>query len=134
MKRSPSPQTLKDPITENNQHKRSASADQGHPNNDVFYNYQSGNNQLTMLFSPLLLPHPSISWPTLSAKTVVTPERLGLGCFGTVLLSAHCAASNIAKLGQPGRKILPRPQLRKGKRSGKQVLFLQDRELSPASL
>lgn len=90
-----------------------------------------------MLFSPLLLPHPSISWPTLSAKSILTPERSGLAilcCFGTVLPSAHCAASSIAKLGDPGRKILPTSQLRKGKRSQKQVQFLQDGGLSPASL
>lgn len=121
-------------ITENNQHTRSASADQGHPNNNVFYNYQSGNNQLTTLFSPLLLPHPSISCPTLSTKTILTPEKSGLACFGRVLPSAHCAASSVAKLSDPGRKTLPRSQLRKGKRSQKQVQFLQDGGLSPASL
>lgn len=45
-----------------------------------------------MLSSSFLLPHPSTSWPTLSAKTVFTSERLGLVFLTTVLptLSTLC--------------------------------------------
>lgn len=100
-------------ITENNQHKRSASADQGHPNNNVFYNYQSGNSQLTMVFSPLLLPHPVILLAYTIWKKIFTPERTCM--FWHSPSSAHCAASSASKLSDSGRKILPRSQLSKGK-------------------
>lgn len=96
-------------ITENNQHTRSASADQEHPNNNVFYNHQSGNNQLTMLFSPLLLLHPTV----LQAYTLWKTSWEIRTCM--FWHSAHCAASSVSKLGDPGRKILPRSQLCKGK-------------------
>lgn len=45
-----------------------------------------------MLFSSFLPPHPSTSWPMLSAKTIFTSERLGLEFLTTVLhtLSTLC--------------------------------------------
>ena len=69
----------------------------------------SGNNQLTVLSSPFLLPYPSTSWPTLSAKTIFTSERLGLAFLAIVLptLSTLCC-HQCPKLGESGRKILPR--------------------------
>lgn len=92
MKRSPSRQTLKIfYYWKQTAHKVCFSWPRA-THNTVFYNYQSGNNQLTTLSSSFLLPHPSTSWPTLSAKTVFTSERLGLVFLTTVLptLSTLC--------------------------------------------
>lgn len=118
-KEAPALRLYKYSITENNQHTRSASADQGHPNNNVFYNYQSGNNQLTMLFSPLLLPYPSISWPTLSAKSILTPERSGLAILCYVLAQSYpqhtVLPAALQSLATLGGKSCPHLNCAKGK-------------------
>ena len=136
MKRSPSPQTLKIfYYWKQTAHMVCFSWPRA-THNTVFYSYQSGNNQLTMLSSSFLLPHPSTSWPTLSAKTVFTSERLGLEFLTTVLPSLSTLCCHQCHKACQIWEENPAQNLTalKEKRSRKQVLFLQDGGPPPASL
>lgn len=135
MKRSPSPQTLKILYYwKQTAHKVCFSWPRA-THNTVFYNYQSGNNQLTMLSSSFLLPHPSTSWPTVCKKCLHLREIRTCVSYHSSSHPQHTVLPSVSQsLVNLGGKSCPELNSTKGKRSRKQVLFLQDRGPPPASL